>query len=112
MFEEDFYEDVDSDIQTITSDISSIRLQFGEWSLDTSGYETAPEKNSFDNTALEPETPLGPIAYTPSIEFSASAEEFVRRVVIRLMGLGADERFRSIKRESEPRLPRILPLTR
>ena len=99
-FDEDFYEDVDSDIQTIISNISLIDLQFGEWNVDAAGYETALRLQPLDDIALDPETPLSPIVYTPLVELSVSAEEFVRRVVLLLEGLSANERFYSVKRRS------------
>lgn len=63
-----------------------------------------------DNTSLSPETPLSPIAHTPDVELTESADEYVRRVMVRLEGLGADERFRSVKRGLIQRSPpRLLP---
>ena len=100
IFDEEFYEDIDSDLQAITSNIASLKLRFGEWSVDISGYETGTQQDALENKFLDSDAPLTPIDYTPSVELSAGAEEFVRRVIIRLEGLSADERFHFIKRRS------------
>jgi len=100
IFDEEFYEDIDSDLQAITSNIASFKLRFGEWSVDISGYETRTQQDALENKCLDADAPLSPIDYTPSVEFSVGAEEFVRRVIIRLEGLIADERFHFIKRRS------------
>ena len=100
VYDEDFADDVQTDIEHIVNNISSVTLRFGEWHLDTSGYEHPPNQDSLDSTVVEAETPISPVVISTETDLGLPAETHVRRVVLRLESLALNSRFRFIKRMS------------
>ncbi|KAF8312647.1 hypothetical protein DL93DRAFT_2081901 [Clavulina sp. PMI_390] len=97
VFNEDFADDVDADLRNITNDAPNMRLRFGAFKLDTSGYTTAPSSTSLEDITVEAETPISPIAITPQTDFGLPAEAFVKKIYFRLDSLASHEHFHFVK---------------
>lgn len=99
LFDDDFADEVQHDIQQVIENLPSLILRFGEWHLDTSGYKSSISKDTSETVFMEPETPISPLVITSYMTLGAPEEAFVQRVLMRLEALAAEERFLFVKRK-------------
>jgi hypothetical protein len=81
-------------------------LRFGEWHLDTSGYESVlprddveDDDESIPTSPTTPVTPNSPLTLPGVNRLGQSGEAFVRKVVLRLQGLATSDKFRFMNRK-------------
>lgn len=73
-------------------------LRFGEWHLDTSGYEIELPQDDVedddDSVSVSPTSPDSPVSLPLVDRLGQSGEVYVTKVVVRLQRLAACEQFR------------------